>query len=105
MGFKDFTAGDVLTANDVDNFLMRQTVMVFDDASERDTALLGILTEGMVVYLKDINHLQKYDGAAFGPVGEDVVLNEGEAGQDVVSDGSAGIRYENSISPFLLLGV
>jgi len=105
MGFKDFTAGDVLTANDVDNFLMRQTVMVFDDAAARDTALSGVLTEGMVVYLKDINRLQKYDGAAFGPVGEDAVLNEGEAGQDVVSDGSAGIRYENSISPFLLLGV
>lgn len=105
MGFKDFSAGDVLTAQDVDNFLMRQTVMVFDNAASRDTALDGFLTEGMVVYLKDIDRLQKYDGTSFGPVGEDAILTQGESGQNVISDGSVGIRYENSISPLLLIGV
>ncbi len=73
MGFKDFTAGDVLTANDVDNFLMRQTVMVFDDASERDTALSGILTEGMVAYTKDDNVLRFYDSAIWRRVNENVI--------------------------------
>lgn len=125
MGFKDFSAGDVLTAQDVDNFLMRQTVMVFDDAASRDTALDGFLTEGMVVYLKDIDRLQKYDGTSFGPVGEDAILNAGNLGnilvsdgangavwvangtpgQNIVSAGSSGVVAENSISPLLLIGV
>lgn len=105
MPFRDFTVGQVLTSSQVDEFLMRQAVMVFDDASERDTELAEFLTEGMVVYLKDIDRLQKYDGSNWGPVGEDAVLNEGEVGQNVVSNGTAGIQYENSISPFLLLGV
>lgn len=104
MPFVDFDAGQIVTAAELD-VVSRQSVMVFDDAAARDTALAGELAEGMVVYLKDINRLQKYDGSAFGPVGEDAVLNEGESGQDVVSNGSQGIRYENSISPFLLLGV
>ena len=56
-GFKDFAAGDVLTAADVDGYLMRQTVMTFADASARDTALSGVLDEGMVAYLEDVTLL------------------------------------------------
>lgn len=105
MGFKDFTAGEVLTAADVDNFLMRQTVMVFDDASARDSALSGVLTEGMVAYLKDTDVISKYSGSAWSPVGQDAILFEGEKGQTLISDGSSGVTYQNSISPLLLLGV
>lgn len=125
MPFKDFTVGQALTSAEVDNFLMRQTVMVFDDATQRDAELDGFLTQGMVVYLKDINRLQKYDGTSFGPVGEDAILNAGNLGnilvsdgvngavwvangtpgQNIVSAGTAGVVAENSISPLLLLGV
>lgn len=105
MPFLDFTAGQVLTADQVDTFLMRQSVMVFDDSSARSTALGTLVAEGMVTYLKDIDRLQKYDGSAWGPVGEDAELSQGEVGQNVISNGTAGIQYENSISPFLLLGV
>jgi len=62
-GFKDWTAGDVLTAADVDGYLMRQTVMTFADASARDTALSGVLDEGMVAYLEDTNEVTVYDGS------------------------------------------
>jgi len=62
-GFKDWTAGDVLTAADVDGYLMRQTVMTFADASARDTALSGVLDEGMVAYLEDTDELTVYDGS------------------------------------------
>ena len=64
-GFKDFTAGAVLTADQVDTFLMQQTIMVFDSSSARDTALSGVVAEGMHVYLKDTNSFQYYDGAAW----------------------------------------
>lgn len=65
MGFKDFAVGEVLTSSDVDNFLMRQTVMVFDDASARDTALATVLVEGMFAFLKDADTLTFYDGTAW----------------------------------------
>lgn len=105
MAFKDFTAGEVLTAADVDNFLMRQTVMVFDDASARDTALSAVLAEGMVAYTKDDDIVRTYSGSVWSPIGEDAILSEGEKGQNLISNGTAGVVYENSISPLLLLGV
>lgn len=70
MGFKDFSAGEVLTAADVDNFLMRQTVMVFDDASARSTALGTLVAEGMVTYRKDDDILEFNDGSNYRPVNE-----------------------------------
>ena len=68
-GFKDYSAGDVLTASDVDGYLMRQTNMVFASASARDTALSGVLAEGMVAYLSDDDLFTFYTGAAWRYVG------------------------------------
>jgi len=64
-GFKDWAAGDVLTAADVDGYLMRQTAMTFADASARDTALSGVLDEGMVAYLEDTDRFTFYTGSAW----------------------------------------
>jgi hypothetical protein len=64
-GFLDFTAGQVLTAAQVDDYLMRQMVMRFADASARTTALSGVLVEGMVSYLKDTNAVEVYDGSSW----------------------------------------
>ena len=61
-GFKDFQAGEVLTASDVDTYLMQQTIMVFPDAATRTTALSAVLAEGMMAYLEDLNAVQVYDG-------------------------------------------
>ena len=74
LGFKDWAAGDVLTAADVDGYLMRQTVMTFADASARDTALSGVLDEGMVAYLEDVNALTVYNGSAWVAVIDSDVL-------------------------------
>jgi len=70
MGFKDFTAGEVLTASDVDNFLMRQTVMVFDDSAARGSALGTLVTEGMVTYRKDVDLLEFNNGTEFRAINE-----------------------------------
>jgi len=64
-GFKTFNTGDVLTASDVNTYLMQQTVMVFDDASARTTALTGVVAEGMLSYLKDTNAVEVYDGSSW----------------------------------------
>jgi len=68
-GFKDFASGAILTAGDVDNYLMRQTVMTFADASARDTALSAVLDEGMVAYLEDTDTVTVYDGSAWNTIG------------------------------------
>lgn len=73
-GFKDWAAGDVLTAADVDGYLMRQTVMTFADASARDTALSGVLDEGMVAYLEDSNAITVYNGSSWVSVIDSDVL-------------------------------
>ena len=64
-GFKEFAVGEVLTAADVNNFLM-QNVMVFADSSARDSGIASAKRqEGQFVFLKDTNTLQFYDGSSF----------------------------------------
>jgi hypothetical protein len=66
LGFKDFTTGEVLTANDVDGYLM-QGVWVFADATARDAAVTSP-QEGNMAYLKDTNTVQYYSGSAWTAV-------------------------------------
>ena len=79
-GFREFETGEVLTAANVDDFLMKQAVMKFADSSARDTALgtavggSNALREGMTVYLDDQDELQVYDGSAWGGVGGGVIV-------------------------------
>ena len=68
-GFKTFNTGDVLTASDVNTYLMQQTTMVFADASARSTALGANVAEGMISYLKDTNAVERYDGSSWGAIG------------------------------------
>jgi hypothetical protein len=63
-GFKTFTAGDVLTATQVNTYLMQQSVMVFATAAARTTALPSP-SEGMMTNLADDNRIEMYDGAAW----------------------------------------
>ena len=64
-GYKLFNTGDVLTAAQVNTYLMQQSVMSFASAAARTTAISGILAEGMVTYLQDTNSLEYYDGSAW----------------------------------------
>jgi hypothetical protein len=81
-GFKDFTTGEVLTANNVDTYLMQQTVMVFADAAARTTALTGFVAEGMLSYLKDTNSTEYYSGSAW------VAVAGASGGMTVIQSGS-----------------
>ena len=67
-GFKDFTA-EVLTSDDVDGYLMRQSIMVFASSAARDAALGAVLREGMHAYLADTNQDTYYDGATWQLLG------------------------------------
>lgn len=60
-GRKVFTAGSVLTAADVNDYLMDQAVMVFGGSAARGSAI-GTATEGMTSYLSDTNSVEVFDG-------------------------------------------
>jgi len=63
LGFKDFITGEVLTAADVDGYLM-QGVWVFASAAARDAAVTAP-QEGNFAYLKDTNVTTYYTGSAW----------------------------------------
>jgi hypothetical protein len=73
-GFREFVTGEVLTAANVDDFLMKQSVQKYADAAARDAALGtavadgNALREGMVAYLDDTDEVIKYDGTDWSSV-------------------------------------
>ena len=61
-GKKTFVAGEVLIAQDVNDFLMDQTVMNFASSAARSSAI-PTPTQGMVSYQKDTDAIEAYDGS------------------------------------------
>jgi len=55
-GFKVFQDGNVLTASEVNTFMMEQQIMVFASAAARDAAITAP-SEGMFAFLKDVDKL------------------------------------------------
>jgi hypothetical protein len=74
-GSRLFTSGAVLTAAQVNTYLMDQSVMVFATTAARDAAFGGAgeptLSEGMVCYISDANSLLYYTGTAWSALSED----------------------------------
>jgi hypothetical protein len=66
LGRKTFTAGDILTAAQVQGYLQDQSIMVFAGTAARASAIASP-SEGMFTYLSDTNALEYYDGAAWQP--------------------------------------
>jgi hypothetical protein len=64
LGRKIFTAGDVLTASDVQSYLQDQAVMVFAGTAARSSAI-ATPSEGMVAITTDTDELQYYNGSAW----------------------------------------
>jgi hypothetical protein len=66
-GFKNFTAASVLTASDVNNFLMEQSVMSFASTGARDTQITAP-EDGMVAYIRSNDSsegLYTYNGTSW----------------------------------------
>ena len=61
-GKKTFTAGEVLTASDVNTYLMEQSVMVFGGTAARSSAI-PTPSEGMTTYRTDSQQIESYDGS------------------------------------------
>lgn len=89
MAFIDFTAGEVLTAAQMDT-TFRQTVMRFPDAGTRDTALTTVLAEGMICYLDDTDEILKYNGASWVSISNPGDITAVTAGTALSGGGTAG---------------
>jgi hypothetical protein len=68
-GYRTFTAGEVLTASNVQNFLQDQVVMVFADSTARATSIgTANFEEGMVSYLENSDTVEVYNGTTWGSI-------------------------------------
>jgi hypothetical protein len=78
-GTKLFAAGEVLTALNVQYYLMDQTIMGFTSTASRDAAFGGAgeptLAEGMFAYTSDTDTLWLYNGSAWVPAINAASLN------------------------------
>ena len=95
-GFKTFTTGEVLTASDVNGYLM-QGINVFASSAARAAAITSP-QEGQYSYLKDTNALEYYDGAAWvgAPVGD---ITSVTAGTGISGGGASGdVTITNSMA-------
>lgn len=62
LGKKTFQANEVLSAAEVNGYLMDQSIMRFADASARSSAI-GTPTEGMTSYLDSEDRIEIFDGS------------------------------------------
>lgn len=91
-GFKTFATGDVLSAADVNGYLM-QGVLVFADSAERDAEITSP-EEGQFAYLKDTNVTTYYTGSAWANLDTTGMTNPMTTTGDVIysSSGSTPAR-------------
>jgi hypothetical protein len=104
LGFKDFVTGEVLTAADVDGYLM-QGIWVFANAAARDAAVTSP-QEGNACYLKDTDAVMTYSGSAWvsasapasygSSAGKNAIIN---AGMEVWQRGTS-ISVSASSAPY-----
>lgn len=97
LGFKTFATGDVLTANDVNGYLM-QGVLVFASAAARNAAITSP-EEGQFAYTKDTNGLWYYDGTAWVASGATGDIEGVTAGVGISGGGTSGtVTVTNSMA-------
>lgn len=102
LGVKKFVDYISLTANELNQYLMQQTVMVFASSAARTSAFstAGVtITEGMVSYLLDTNLTEYYDGSAWVSY-----LTTATANISISGTFTAGSNATMSTSGFYVVG-
>jgi hypothetical protein len=97
LGFKTFTTGEVLTAGDVNGYLM-QGVLVFASEAARNSAITSP-QEGQFAYTKDTNSLWYYTGSAWAASGATGDIEGVTAGTGISGGGTSGtVTITNSMA-------
>lgn len=96
-GFKTFTTGEVLTAGDVNGYLM-QGINVFASEAARDAAITAP-AEGQFAFTKDNNSLWYYTGSAWAASGATGDIEGVTAGVGISGGGTSGtVTITNSMA-------
>lgn len=93
LGHRAWIPGEIISANNVQQYLQDQSVMVFNNATARGSALVGFVAEGMVSYLKDTNQLYFFDGSEWKDLDPDIFY-AGTTGQYLRSNGASGAVWD-----------
>jgi hypothetical protein len=97
LGFKTFTTGEVLTAADVNGYLM-QGVLVFASEAARNAAITSP-QEGQFAFTKDNNSLWYYSGSAWVASGATGDIEGVTAGTGISGGGTSGtVTITNSMA-------
>lgn len=103
LGHRAWIPGEVITADNIQQYLMDQTVQVYANAAARDTALIGFVSEGMACYLKDTNAVEIFNGSSWVAVAPDATtstrgltfaLPSGTTGQYLRSSGGTVVAFD-----------
>lgn len=100
LGRKVFTAGEVLTAANVNGYLMDQTVMVFAGTAARNSAI-ATASAGMVTYLTDVDMFETYTGSAWARGNDVMVFADASARSSAIGTPVAGMAtFLTGVSQF-----
>jgi hypothetical protein len=96
VAYKVFTNGSTLQASEINDNLMRQSVMVFSNAAAR-TAAITVPLEGMLTWLEDVNRYESYNGSAWvSPFGMTLVATSNFTSQtQIIFDNIFSSQYDN----------
>ena len=88
-GFKVFSTGEVLTAADVNDYLMEQSIGIFANTTARDAQITSPI-EGQFCYLADSNVLQLYNGSSWAGYIDEGDISSVVAGTNISGGGTSG---------------
>jgi hypothetical protein len=97
-GYRTWTPAEVIRADDLQEYLQNQSVMVFPSDAVRSTAIVVPL-EGMLSWVENDDKFQYYDGASW--IDLIVPIEGGTLGQAYVSGGTAQAAFGDVKAEFI----